>query len=94
MLEMTQSMFDAITYSLDSQTQRCDELLQSEDVDQVKNACSILREWSTESGDVLPTMYLNEELESCKDEQLMMNFIDGMNVAYGGWYFCTDVPVD
>jgi hypothetical protein len=94
MLEMTESMSDAISYSLDSQTKRCDELLESEDVDDVKNACSILREWSTESGDVLPTMYLTEKLEDCKDEQLWMNFIDGMNIAYGGWYFCTDVTDD
>lgn len=94
MLEMTESMSDAISFALETQTNRCDELLQSEDVDKVKNACSILREWSTDSGDVLLTMYLNEELEACKDEQLMMNFIDGMNIAYGGWYFCHDVTDD
>ena len=92
MMEMTAAMETAIIESLDTQTYRCDKLLESEEVKDIKNACAILREWTTESGNVLPTMYLNEELEDCKDEQLVMQFIDKKQVAYGGWFFTADVP--
>ena len=77
-LQSGKSVMVAISHAAN----RCDELLKDstvteteEDVDNVlqniKNSCAILREWTTEEGNVLPTMYFNEELFKCNERLLI-----------------------
>ena len=84
---MSEDMRRTIIEMIDSQAYRCDLLLDNEDVDDMKNACAILREWTTDSGNVLPTMYLNDELCDCEDQQLFLNYIEPGAVAYGAFYY-------
>ena len=66
-----------VTSQLKTIAERCDTLIENEDVDDMKNACAILREWTTDSGNVLLTMYFNEELDENKDKHLMAYVEEG-----------------
>ena len=76
-IQMSEDMRRTIIEMIDSQAYRCDLLLENEDVDDMKNACAILREWTTDSGNVLLTMYFNEELDEIKDKHLMAYVEEG-----------------
>lgn len=73
-LQPSKSVMVAISHAAN----RCDELLKGTtvsetevDVNTIKNTCAILREWTTDEGNVLPTMYFNDKLSECNEPILI-----------------------
>ena len=65
-----------VTSQLKTIAERCDTLIENEDVNDMKNACAILREWTTDSGNVLLTMYFNEELDEIVKINNLMAYVE------------------